>query len=202
MDSYLVASIVFACVFLGSLVGLCLNSFLPEHHRSQASHDAIKLGTGMLSVLASLVLGLLIASIKSSFDTTDSQMRNFATELILLDQALRDYGPETAQARDVLRAYTARAIEDQWPRERTTPVQTEDSGAGKALNNAQLAILALHPETSQQRLLRDSALKLFSTVLETRWLLIERSESSIQPILIETASVRDDTVKSGCDGRS
>ena len=46
----------------------------------------------MISVLASLVLGLLIASIKNSFDTTDGQMRTFAANLILLDQTLRDYG--------------------------------------------------------------------------------------------------------------
>jgi fluoride ion exporter CrcB/FEX len=104
MDSYVVASIVFACVFTGSLLGLCLNVWLPEHHRSAASHDAIKLGTGMISVLASLVLGLLTASIKNSFDTTDGQMRTFAANLILLDQTLRDYGPDTAPARKLVRA--------------------------------------------------------------------------------------------------
>src|SRR6202035_3015920 len=72
MDSYLLAAVVFACVFAGSMVGLWLNAWLPENHRSAASHDAIKLGTGMISVLASLVLGLLTASIKNSFDTTDA----------------------------------------------------------------------------------------------------------------------------------
>ena len=32
MDSYLLASIVFACVFAGSMVGLWLNAWLPENH--------------------------------------------------------------------------------------------------------------------------------------------------------------------------
>jgi hypothetical protein len=94
------------------MVGLWLNTWLPENHRSAASHDAIKLGTGMISVLASLVLGLLTASIKNSFDTTDGQFRTFAANLILLDQTLRDYGPDASSARKLLRDYTARAIED------------------------------------------------------------------------------------------
>jgi len=184
MNSYLVAATVFTCVFLGSLIGLWLNQLLPEHHRSQASHDAIKLGTGMISVLASLVLGLLIANIKGSFDTTDSQIRSFAATLIQLDQALRDYGPETANARDELRDYTARAIEDQWPQERDRPMQMEDVSAGQELDKVHRAVLQLKPNDPQQQALRDDALKLIETALQTRWLLIERAESSIQPVFM------------------
>src|SRR5579872_5112618 len=138
MDSYFVASIVFACVFSGSLVGLCLNAWLPEHHRSPASHDAIKLGTGMISVLASLVLGLLTASIKNSFDTIDGQMRTFAANLILMDETLRDYGPETATVRGLLRDYTAQAIADHWPQESSHPALMESASAGSALDQARL----------------------------------------------------------------
>ena len=184
MNSYLLAAIVFTCVFLGSMVGLWLNAFLPEHHRSQASHDAIKLGTGMISVLASLVLGLLIANIKGSFDTTDAQIRSFAATLIQLDQALRDYGPETANARDELRDYTARAIEDQWPHEHDHPAKMEDASAGQELDKVHRAVLQLRPDDPAQQSLRESAVKLIDTALQTRWLLIERAESSIQPVFM------------------
>jgi hypothetical protein len=184
MDSYVVASIVFACVFTGSLLGLCLNVWLPEHHRSAASHDAIKLGTGMISVLASLVLGLLTASIKNSFDTTDGQMRTFAANLILLDQTLRDYGPDTAPARKLVRAYTEQSIEDHWPQETGHRVQMENTNAGHTLDDARLALVDLPATGDTHHALRDSALKLMDSALQTRWLLIERAESSIQPVFL------------------
>ncbi len=45
---------------------------------SKESRDVVLLGTGMLSVLASLVLGLLIATAKSSYDTKDTSVRTYA----------------------------------------------------------------------------------------------------------------------------
>ena len=127
MSSLLIALFVFICVFGGSIFGQWLSPHLPEAHRSSESHDAVKLATGLISVLAALVLGLLIASIKNSFDTTDSQIRQFASTLILLNETLRDYGPETATTREMLRRYTARAIEDNWPEASSTPVKMENS---------------------------------------------------------------------------
>jgi hypothetical protein len=56
--------IVFACVFGGALLGVCLRAMLPEHHLSTESKDVVKLGTGLLATMAALVLGLLIASAK------------------------------------------------------------------------------------------------------------------------------------------
>ncbi len=184
MNSYSVAAIVFTCVFAGSLVGLALNVWLPDHHRSPSSHDAIKLGTGMISVLASLVLGLMTASIKNAFDTTDTQFRTFAANLILLDQTLRDYGPETADARSLLRTYTAQAIDDHWPQESSHPVRIEDANAGTALDRARLDVVGLSADTPHHQALRASALSIMDGVLQTRWLLIERAGSSIQPAFL------------------
>jgi hypothetical protein len=181
MNAYEVAVIVFGCVFAGSIVGLELHAWLPGHHRSQASHDAIKLGTGMISVLASLVLGLLTASVKTSFDTTDGQIRTFAANLILLDQTLRDYGPQAAKARELVRDYTGRSIQDHWPQERDHPVQINDVSSGRVLDAARTAVLALPGDDPARSALRSTALSLMDSVLQTRWLLIERAGSSIQP---------------------
>src|ERR1700723_1505599 len=134
MNSYVVASTVFGCVFLASLAGMSLNAILPETHRTQASHDVIKLSTGMISVIASLVLGLLIASVKGSFDTADTQMGSFAASLILLDETLHDWGPETEKARGLLRDYAARSIEDHWPAQSDHSFVMENRESGKVLD--------------------------------------------------------------------
>ena len=61
-----IALIVFACVFGGALLGMFLRVFTPEHHLSQDSQDVIKLGMGLIATMAALVLGLVIATAKSS----------------------------------------------------------------------------------------------------------------------------------------
>jgi hypothetical protein len=58
--------IVFACVFGGALLGMLLRAVLPEHHLSVDSKDLVKLGMGLVATTAALVLGLLIASAKTS----------------------------------------------------------------------------------------------------------------------------------------
>ena len=60
---------------------------LPEHHVSPESKDVVKLGMGLIATLAALVLGLLIASAKSSFDAQRTGFQQLAANLVLLDRA-------------------------------------------------------------------------------------------------------------------
>jgi len=60
--------IVFACVFGGALLGVLLRAVLPQNHLSPESKDIVKLGMGLVGTMAALVLGLLVASAKSSYD--------------------------------------------------------------------------------------------------------------------------------------
>ena len=62
------AFVVLACVFGGALIGLRLRDILPEEHPSQDTKDVVKLGMGVVATMSALVLGLLIASAKESYD--------------------------------------------------------------------------------------------------------------------------------------
>ena len=103
MSSMAISWIVFACVFGGALLGMWLRAALPEHHRSTESKDIVRLGMGLIGTLAALVLGLLIASAKSAYDTQRSEFTQLSANLILLDRVMAHYGPETQEARDLLR---------------------------------------------------------------------------------------------------
>jgi cytochrome bd-type quinol oxidase subunit 2 len=70
MSPLAISLMAFGCIFSGMLIGMCLRAVLPEHHLSEESKDAVKLGIGMIATLAALVLGLLIASAKDSFEIT------------------------------------------------------------------------------------------------------------------------------------
>ena len=80
MNTITTSLLVAACIFAGGLTGMYLNRLLPERHLTRETHDVIKLGIGMLSVLASLVLGLLIATAKTTYDSTDRAIRSYAAE--------------------------------------------------------------------------------------------------------------------------
>src|SRR5262245_42049121 len=67
MSSLAISLIVFGCVFGGALVGMFLRSRLPEHHLSPESKEVVKVGAALISTMSALVLGLMVASAKSSY---------------------------------------------------------------------------------------------------------------------------------------
>ena len=74
----------------------------------------MKLGTAMIATLAALVIGLLIASAKSSFDTLNNGIIQSGSKVMLLDRIMANYGVETREARGLLRRNLASVIEQLW----------------------------------------------------------------------------------------
>jgi hypothetical protein len=112
MEPLAISALVAGAVFVSAIVGFNLHRVLPEQHLSKETHDVIRLGAGMLSVLASLVLGLLIATVKTAYDNTHSALRVYAANLTVLDETLREYGDGVLAARRELREYTNRLVDD------------------------------------------------------------------------------------------
>src|ERR1700687_5157605 len=121
--------IVFTCVFGGALMGMALRLILPEHHLSADSKDVIKMGTGLTATMSALVLALLIASAKSSYEAQRNEVTQISANVILLARVLAHYGPETKAARDLLRRYVARAHDQLWPQSRSRPSDLEPAAA-------------------------------------------------------------------------
>jgi hypothetical protein len=184
MDAPATSLLVTAAVFASSLAGLWLHRLLPDPHLSKETQDVVRLGTGMLSVLASLVLGLLIATAKTSYDATDTAIRAYAADLILLDETLRDYGDAARPPRLLLRDYTRRMLHDTWPATGGRPYMQEDRSAGALMEHVREAIRALQPVDSGQKWLQDQALLVNISLLRQRWLFIERGGPSVRPATI------------------
>lgn len=184
MGPIVTSLIVAACIFASAIAGRLLSSRLPSHHLTKETQDVVRLGTGMLSVLASLVLGLLIATAKTSYDTTDQAIRGYATELILLDETFRDYGHSAAVPRDLLRQYTTQLLTDFWPDSSGRPVVLDNQLAGTMLEHIREATRALKPIDEGQRWLQDQALQISTSLLRQRWLMIEQAGTKIQPIVL------------------
>ena len=63
----------------------------------------VQLVIGMLFTLASVVLGLLTFSVKGGFDKASADLAALGSNIIRVDQLLRDYGPEADPIRTILR---------------------------------------------------------------------------------------------------
>ena len=100
MSALTVALLTFGCIFSGAVMGIGLAAALPDHHRSGDSRDVIKLAIGMVATLSALVLGLLVATAKGTFDQQTHTLNQVATKVILLDRMLAWYGPDSQPARD------------------------------------------------------------------------------------------------------
>jgi hypothetical protein len=184
MNPLLTSLVVAACIFASAMAGLYLHARLPGHHLTKETQDVVRLGTGMLSVLASLVLGLLIATAKTSYDTTEQAIRGYATELILLDETFRDYGGTASVPRDLLRSYTAQTLADFWPKGGDLPAVLDNQATGSMLEHIREAIRALKPVDEGQRWLQDQALQISTVLLRQRWLMIEQAGTNIQPVVL------------------
>lgn len=184
MNSVAASLLVAACIFGGGMGGLYLHRILPRDHLTRETQDVIKLGAGMLSVLASLVLGLLIATAKTSYDSTDLAIRNYAAELALLNETLRDYGGPAAVPRDLLREYTERFLAEGWPKNGERPLLVEDEKTRTLLEEVRGSIRALKPVDKAQGTLLDEAVTINANLIRQRWLLIEQQGPNVQRVVL------------------
>jgi hypothetical protein len=146
---------------------------------SKESQDVVRLGMGLVATMTALLLGLVTAAAKGSFDSQDVAVRNAAASILTLDRLLARYGPETKPTRDLLRQTTAARLETTWP---------TDGGDGPGLAAAQVSnageeienqILQLAPATDSQRWFKSESLKLTEDVLKTRWRLLGSTGGSV-----------------------
>ena len=180
MSAIGIGLIVLVCVFGGSLLGMFLHTILPEHHLSADSKDVIKLGMGLTATMSALVLALLTNSAKGSFDTQRNELTQMAANIILLDRILAHYGPETKDARDLLKGTVANMITRMWPEEGSAPLL--EPVAAEAFYDK---IQSLSPQNEVQRALQGQALKMSVDIGQARWLLFEQGGRSIpMPFLV------------------
>jgi hypothetical protein len=176
-----IALIVFACVFGGALLGMFLQVVTPKHHLSQGSQDVIKLGMGLIATMAALVLGLVIATAKGSYDTQAAAVKHSAAKVLLFDRLLANYGPETKETRDLLRRTVATRLDEVWPEDRSQPARMYGLGAVSMAQGIEARILQLAPQNEAQRWLKSQALQIGSDLMETRWLVLGGLGSSVPP---------------------
>jgi hypothetical protein len=171
-----VSCIIFLVLLGGVFLGTALRKKLPKHHLSEESQDVIRLGIGLVATIAALVLGLLIAAAKGSFDTQSGQVKQMTANLILLDNLLAEYGPEGRPIRENMRAALGPYADRLWREKQQTSKAPFTASAGERVY---LDIQTLSPRTDPQRSLQSRAIQVANDLTQLRLLLFVESDNSI-----------------------
>lgn len=177
------AAILFLFLAGVTLLGARLRRLVPAEHLSADSKDAVKLALGLVATMTAILLGLLVSSAKSSFDTARSEVMQMAAKIALLDRVLMLYGPQTADARHALRDSVAEGVQRIWPADGRRPARLEpNEEMGDAVY---VAISRLAPQDEAQRALKTEATTLMVQLAELRTLVRAQAVSSVsKPLLI------------------
>jgi len=178
------ALVVLASVFGSGLVGLSLRSVIPEQHLQEQSLGMVRLCAGVLATLAALVLGLLVASAKSNYDRVNDEVIQAATAIVLLDRTLAQFGPQTDEARGLLRAAVATAASTVFSKQGRGVADLDDPDRLAVGEKLEAQIRTLPAASEVQRTLQAHALELANEVAKMRLLTITQAEGSIPAMFL------------------
>ncbi len=175
--------VAFGCICAGVLLGTRVHFRLTDEHRHPDTKEAVRLSMALVGTMVALVLGLLIGSSKSYFDTQNSEVTEAAAGVVLLDRVLVHYGPEASEVRALLRQSVAAMLEGAGPGDGQKKSHFDPTAvSGERLFDR---IQELSPHSDNQRVLQSQALVLAIKLGQTRWLMFEQKSSSVpMPLLI------------------
>src|SRR6266446_3728008 len=172
--------IVFALIFGSALLAMFVHNALPEHHLSTESKDVVKLGIAVIATMSALVVSLLLASAKGSYDARSREFTQMSANIILLDRLLAHYGPETKEVRDLLHRSVVDAVDRIASSENfQLPILAPTTATSQSIYSQ---IQQLSPQNEAGRSLQGEALRTAVELSQARWLLFEQRAASSIPM--------------------
>ena len=178
-NSVAVSFIVFAVTFTGALIGMALRRALPEEHLGQDAKDTMRLAVGLVITMTGLVLGMLVSSAKTYYDSQKSKIAAMSTDIILLDNSLNAFGSEAAQARIVARQFVGDAIDRIWPSEKSRSSQLKPKNDDQIFT---MEMQLLAPKNDAQTSAKAQIESLIQSMKKSYWLLFLESEQALLPM--------------------
>jgi hypothetical protein len=151
--------------------GLALQTRLLPHHRTGETKGVVGQVSGLVSLLLALVLGTLIGVSFAYFSTQRTNLENFSAQVLRLDQALAQYGPETRPFRDQLKEGIERAYATIWGGGSVDPALLTVAPALATAQGVSDFLATLQPKTEAQKAALATA-NLYASLVEQSRLLI------------------------------
>jgi hypothetical protein len=169
----IISLIVLLVILTAAFAGFWARQRLPPQHLSDESKNLVSVSMAVVATLSALVLGLLISNANNSFTAVGGQVTAMSAEILRLDQILGWYGPETADARGLLRHYAELKSVDLFP-DNPADVRLNDQATYKVLLQLEDTLSFLKPANARDQWLIGQATSLAGKIGDTRWLLAQQ----------------------------
>ena len=177
MSPIATAGIAFALIVASTIAGTLVRSRMPEHHLTGDSKEVIRLATALVATLTGLVLALMFASTRTSFEHTSGAVSRLAVSFAELDEVLEDYGPAALPIRRQIRADLQPLMDSIWQDDAAAAGRPRVSRRSHA-TSAVAMVRELQPANAAQAALQARALQIAADISQTRLALLSQPPDS------------------------
>jgi ABC-type multidrug transport system fused ATPase/permease subunit len=179
MPPVAIGLLAFGLALAGILVGSVMQRTLPKGQLSPDSKEVVKLSLGIVATLAALVLGLLVASAKTTYSAREGEINQITAYVILLDNLLAKYGEGAQAARASLRRAISPMADHIWREAQSVPVQSAPFKASAEGEAFYQRVQELQPSNDIQHGLKQRIIEVALDLAKARLLLFSHLGSSI-----------------------
>lgn len=147
----LVSLLILALTLGAGLLGLWVHTRLPEDLKNDGARAVVGQVTGLVSLLLALVLGTMIGTSFAFYGAQKAAIETLSSQVLMFDQALAQYGPETRPARDRLRDSVEQAYNTFWGDADPDPNILSVSIPLASAQASRAFLATLKPETDLQK---------------------------------------------------
>lgn len=171
------AGTAFALILASMILGMVLRPRLPEPHLTGDSKEVIRLATALIATMSALVLALLFASTRASFENNSAYVSRMTADITELDQLLAEYGREATPLRKALRDEVGPLVDSIWQED---AVANGKAALAKSRSETVLfMLLELKPQTAVQGSLKARALQVGADLSEVRLILFAQPSDTV-----------------------
>src|SRR4051794_41122411 len=114
-NTLVIGMTAFAAILGGAFAGVEARNRLLKQHLTDETKNLVSVSTGVVAMVAALVLGLLISNANTKFTQLGGEVTALSAEILRLDHIMRRYGSEAEPARKTLLQYAERKTADLFP---------------------------------------------------------------------------------------
>jgi len=151
MGIVLISIVIFVVTLGAALVGLAVHKRLPTEQKNDSARSIVGQVGGLVSLLLALVLGTLIGTSFAFFGAQKTNVEMLSAQILNLDQALAQYGPETKPLRGKLKENAQKAYDTFWGGGDADPALLSVSAPLAAGQATKTFLAGLTPTTDAQK---------------------------------------------------
>lgn len=184
MSAWLVVLVTLCATLGGAFLAVVLARRAPEDFLSDDTRYTLKVTVGLTAAVTSLILGLMITSVRFSYSEAADDVEKYAVAILQADVELRDVGAAACPVRDLLKDYVRLILKETWEAPASGARARFETESTTQLLRMNAAARQFPAASQDERASRDDVLTSLKTLLTHRWKLSSDAVSRIPDIFI------------------